>query len=80
MKRRKILPMTKDKLKSWSKKRLLARLKCLHQCEESIIKSDRDIYNCEASDFIEFKESENWIKEYNNLKELLAEREHIQNK
>ena len=59
-------------------KRLLARLKRLHQCEESLALSDKDINNYAASDLIEFKESSNWNTEYNNLKEILSQREHIQ--
>ena len=78
MKRRKMLPTVKSELESLPTKRLLARLKRLQQCEESLELSDRDKGNYKASNFIEFKKSENRIAEYNNLKIILAEREHIQ--
>ena len=77
MKRQKISPMTRRDLEKLPTKRLLARLKRLHQCQESLALSDEDCDNYVASDFIEFKESPNWIMEYNNLKEILAGREHI---
>ena len=78
MKHRKLLPIGKSQLESLPTKRLSARLKRLQQCEESLELSDRDNENYEASNFIEFKKSENWISEYNDLKEILAKREHIQ--
>lgn len=77
MKRKKILPMTRSDLETLPTERLLARLKHLHNCEESLALSDQDVDNYAASDFIEFKESSNWITEYNNLKEIPAKREHI---
>jgi hypothetical protein len=77
MKRRKMLPMSRSDLEKLPTKQLLARLKRLHQCEQSLALSDQDIENYAASDFIEFKESSSWITEYNNLKEILAKREHI---
>lgn len=80
MKRRKILPLSKNNLKVLPTKRLLARLKQLHQCEESLILSDRYINDNKPSEYIEFKDSSEWIAEYNNLKEILSHREHIQSK
>lgn len=77
MKRRKLSVIDLDKLDSLSTPRLLARLKRLHQCEESLEKSDRKPREITSTGFIEFKESAEWKAEYDYLKKLLAEREHI---
>jgi hypothetical protein len=77
MKRRKITPMTRSQLEALPTKRLLARLNRLRRVEESIALSDREPDEHEAPGFIEFKDNPEWIVEYNCLKELLAEREHI---
>ncbi len=80
MKRRKISPMTRSELEALPTKRLLARLKQLHQCEESLTLSDREISEYKSSNFIEFKDSPEWIAEYNCLKDILSQREHILSK
>ena len=78
MKRRKIFPIEKEKLESFSTKRLLARLKCLHQCEQSFDLSDRDeSERLLKVDYIEFKESLEWRRECEKVKEILNTREHI---
>lgn len=77
MKRRTLLRMSRSDLEALSTNRLLARLKRLHQCEESLDLSDQNVENYKESDFIEFKDSPKWKKEYNDLKEILAQREHI---
>ena len=59
-------------------KRLLAKLKTLHQCEQSLVLSDRDLSEYISSEFIEFKESPEWIAEYDSLKKVLNKREHIE--
>ena len=69
--------MNKSDLEALPTKRLLARLKRLHQCEESLDLSDREISEYKPSGFIEFKESPEWIAEYNCLKDILSRREHI---
>ena len=69
--------MSRSDLEALSTNRLLARLKRLLLCEESLELSDQNVENYQESDFIEFKDSPKWIKEYNNLKEILAQREHI---
>ena len=69
--------MSEARLEILTTKRLLARLRQLHHCEQSLALSDRDAGDYAASDFIEFKESSNWITEYNKMKEILARREHI---
>lgn len=79
MKRRRIFPMNVEELEKLPTKRLLARLKSLHQCEQSFDLSDRDeserLLN---TDYIEFKESFEWQNEYKKLKEILSKREHVQ--
>lgn len=69
--------MTRSELEKLPTKRLLARLDRLRRCEESLAFSDRVEDEYTPSGFIEFKDSPEWISEYNCLKELLAEREHI---
>lgn len=80
MKRRKILSISEKKMEALSTKRLLARLKILQQCEQSLALSDRELNKYIPSEFIEFKESPEWIAEYNSLKEVLSKREHIESK
>jgi hypothetical protein len=80
MKRRKISPMAKSDLETLPTKRLVARLKRLNQCEESLAMSDREISEYEPSGFIEFKDGSEWIAEYNCLKDILSQREHIPSK
>ena len=81
MKRRKIFPIEKEQLESYSTKKLLARLKSLHQCENSFELSDREESECNSSvGQIEFKEDEEWQIEYEKLKEILKNREHIPKK
>lgn len=75
MKRKKIFPIPISELEALTTRQLLARLNRLRQCEESFSLSDRTAN--EISDSIEFKDSPEWTAEYNNLKEVLAHREHI---
>lgn len=72
--------MSRSQLESLPTKRLLARLNRLRQVEESLALSDREPNEYKPSRLIEFKDSPEWIAEYNYLKELLAEREHIPRK
>ncbi len=72
--------MSKSDLEALPTKRLLARIKRLHKCEESLVLSDREISKYKSSGYIEFKESPEWIAEYNNLKNILSQREHIPSK
>jgi hypothetical protein len=56
----------------------LARLKGLHKCEQSFELSDQvEVKRSVNSERIEFKESFEWQIEYDNLKEILKDREHI---
>lgn len=77
MKRKKIFPMALSDLEALSTKQLLARLTRLHQCEESFALSDRDVGSYEASGAVEFKEDPEWVTEFNKLKDVLAQREHV---
>jgi hypothetical protein len=77
MKRKKIIPMSVEELENYPTKRLLARLKSLHQCESSFELSDREEFERDLNaGQIEFKESEEWQIEYDKLKEILKNREH----
>lgn len=79
-KRKKIKPMTKEQLERLPTKRLLARLNRLHRCEDSFALSDYELDELMPAGFIQFKESPEWISEYNCLKEILAGREHVPRK
>jgi hypothetical protein len=81
MKRKKILSITFEELKSYPTKRLLARLKSLHQCEQSFELSDREESERNSnSNIILFKQSPEWRSEYQKLKDILKSREHINRK
>jgi hypothetical protein len=75
MKRRKIYPLSLTEIEALSTKQLLARLKRLHECEESLALSDRQAASGDGS--IEFKQSPEWDSEYQNVKTTLAHREHV---
>ena len=77
MKRKKLLPMARKEMEALSTKQLLARLKRLHQCEESVALSDQEAQDDGSSESIEFKDSSEWIAEYGRVKEVLAQRGHI---
>ena len=76
MKRRKILSITAAELEKLSTKQLLARLKQLHQCEQSLSLSDREEHEIHP-EYIEFKDSDEWTTAYQQLKDILAKREHV---
>jgi hypothetical protein len=79
-KSRKLHPMSVSELQKLPTKRLLARLKRLHICEECFESSDRvGIYE-NLDNLIEFKNTSEWKTEYQNIKEILAKREHIERK
>lgn len=81
MKRRKIFPIEKEKLETFPTKKLLARLKSLHQCENSFELSDREESERGSNiGQIEFKDDKEWQIEYGKLKEILKNREHIPKK
>jgi hypothetical protein len=78
MKRKSIHPMSLEEIETLSTKQLLARLKSLHQCEESATLSDRDdaTNTCEI---ILFKDTPEWKAAYEQVKEVLPMREHVPN-
>ncbi len=63
---------------------LMSRRAALLKCEESFEASDHSVYNVKPSasvtGFIEFKDTPEWQHAYNQLKEVLATREHVPNK
>jgi len=69
--------MSLIELEALSTKQLLARLKRLHQCEESLALSGREVKGRDYPGCIEFKQSPAWIAEYERVKDLLARREHV---
>jgi hypothetical protein len=78
MKRKAIFPKSLDELEALSTKQLLGRLKQLHQCEESLALSDRDVAN--DSGRIEFKQSPEWISAFHDVKQVLSRREDVPRK
>jgi hypothetical protein len=77
MKRKPIFPLSNDELSAMPTKRLLARLKQLHQCEISFELSDRDNDDRSLTEQIEFKDTPQWQAAYQQLKQILSSREHI---
>lgn len=75
MKRRPIKALSLAQLESLSTKRLLARLKQLHQCQESLYLSDRAGEQSVSGEM--FKDSPEWIVAYEEIKRVLAKREHV---
>ena len=78
MRRRHIFPKSLTELEALSTKQLLGRLKQLHQCEESLALSDRDV--ADNSGRIEFKQSPEWISAFRDVKQVLSRREHVPKK
>ena len=58
---------------------LVARLRHLLECEESLARSDRvgDEQGQISSDIIEFKNTDVWRNGYSEVKDILARREHL---
>lgn len=65
-------------LETLSTKQLLGRLKRLHQCEESLAMSDRDL--ADDTGRIEFKQSSEWVSAFRDVKQVLSRREHVPGK
>src|SRR4030095_13126723 len=78
MRRRPIFPRSLVELEALSTKQLLGRLRQLHQCEESLALSDRDV--ADDSGRIEFKQSPEWISAFRDVKQVLSRREHVPKK
>ena len=69
--------MTLSELEALPTRQLLARLKRLQQCEETLALSDRGTVEQKAFHTIEFKDSREWIAAYDQSRTLLAQREHV---
>ena len=78
MRRKPIFPKSLIELEALSTKQLLGRLKQLHQCEESLALSDRDV--ADDSGRIEFKQSPEWVSAFHDVKQVLSRREHVPRK
>jgi hypothetical protein len=76
MMRKPIPPMSLGELENLSTERLLARLRQLHQCEESALLSDRDDAS-NASGTILFKDTIERKAAYEQVKGVLSLREHV---
>jgi hypothetical protein len=68
--------MSLEELEKLSTKQLLARLRRLHQCEESVLLSDRDDAS-NTSEAILFKDTPEWKTAYGQIKGVLSLREHV---
>ncbi|WP_166036601.1 hypothetical protein [Sphingosinicella sp. YJ22] len=78
---RAVLPMAQQELEALSIGALLARLQRLRWCEDSRAESDlSDEEVRSAAGSILFKEDAAWRAAYTDLKEVLANREHLENK
>lgn len=75
----KIIP--KDELLSMATGALVNRRSSLLKCEESFVSSDRFGYEeppePDKTGFIEYKDHPSWSKAYNEVKDILAKREHL---
>ncbi|WP_230292055.1 hypothetical protein [Croceicoccus sp. Ery5] len=78
---RAVAPMRRQELQTLPTGALLARLKRLRWCEE--VREDSDLADQEVASvagMILLKEDPAWRLAYADLKNILAEREHIENK
>ena len=72
-------PLNKEELEALPTKRLLAKLKTLHQCEQSFELSYWEEHEIKKdAECIQFKESDKWIAQYELLKDILRKREYIE--
>src|SRR5262249_8347189 len=76
MRRKPIFPMSLEALEKLSTKQLLARLRHLHECEGSVLLSDRDDVS-NTSEAILFKDTIEWKTAYEQVKGILSLREHV---
>ena len=78
---RAVAPMRRQELQTLPTGALLARLKRLRWCEEA--RADSDLTDQEVASvagMILFKEDPAWRLAYADLKYILADREHVENK
>ena len=67
--------MARVELEALPIKRLLARLRRLRECEESPALSDQTARS--ESGTIEFKQTQEWIEAFQDVKQVLSGREHV---
>ena len=77
MKRKRVELKSESELLTWPTKRLLARLRQLHRCEASQALSDQPETDRTLHGGIRFKEAEDWQAAYQQVKLILASREHV---
>lgn len=77
MKPRSVKPLSLGEMEQLSTERLLAYLRKLHKCEESIEASDWSEKELVLSKAIVFKASEEWRRQYNLVKAVLSRRPHL---
>jgi len=76
--KRRLIPILKPEfLLKMPTKQLLGRLRALHRCEESAPFPDLTAEEIAASKGILFKNSAEWRDAYDQLKTVLATREHV---
>ena len=67
--------MLRVELEALSTRRLLARLQQLRECEESLAVSDQTTRS--ESGTIEFKQTQEWVQAFQDVKQVLSRREHV---
>ena len=67
--------MLRVELEALSTRRLLARLQRLRECEESLAVSDQTTRS--ESGTIEFKQTQEWVQAFQDVKQVLSRREHV---
>jgi len=72
-----VQPVALDGLRRMPTKALLARLARLRFCEQSLDTSDTAPEEAQAVDGILFKDTAEWGRAFDELKMVLAEREHV---
>nr|BAJ07071.1 hypothetical protein [uncultured bacterium] len=76
MRRKPIFPLRREELEAMHTGSLLKRLEQLHRCEESFEMSD--MYPDEVPQGqVVFKNTEEWIRAYHDVKAVLATRENV---
>jgi hypothetical protein len=69
--------MGREQLEAMPTRALLARLQRLRECEESADRSDLDSVEIAAETGIVFKADPLWAEAYDQVKAVLAAREHV---
>jgi hypothetical protein len=77
MKRSVLHVLSQEYLDKMPTKQLLGRLRRLHECQESAAVSDFTADEIAASKGILFKDSPEWVVAFQQVKRVLATREHV---